>query len=74
MTLNEIKVIIDDNGIGRSQSKELKTHGTGMGLKTLNKILSYYNENHKLSMSYTILDKPDDGGTTVNITILLKNV
>jgi hypothetical protein len=67
---NEKTVVftIEDNGIGRKKSAQLKTHGTGMGLKTLRKIINYHNETHNGSISYFIADKYE-GGTKVTIKI-----
>lgn len=66
---NKIEVVIDDNGIGRSQSGKLKTQGTRMGLKTLDKILNYFKENKILNVSYQIVDKQDNSGTKVVVSI-----
>jgi sensor histidine kinase YesM len=59
---------IEDNGIGRKNAAKQKTQGTGMGLKTLNKIISYYNESHNKKITYTLFDRKD-GGTIVSIMI-----
>jgi len=66
---NRLEIVIDDNGIGRVEANNLNTRGTGMGLKTLDKILNYFNENKILSINYTLTDKPDSQGTVVVIRI-----
>jgi hypothetical protein len=65
-----MEIKIEDNGIGRNKAKTLNTRGTGMGLKTLNKIVNHYNKMGNYKISFLINDLPDDSGTKVIISII----
>ncbi len=71
--LREKNLIIEisDNGIGRKKSKELKTQGTGFGLKIMENYIALFNETNRSKIRQRIIDI-DNGintGTTVEITI-----
>jgi len=59
-------------GIGRVEANNLNTRGTGMGLKTLDKILKYFKENKILNITYHFIDKQDNSGTKaiINLRVL----
>jgi LytS/YehU family sensor histidine kinase len=67
-----VLIQIEDNGIGRNKAKSLNTGGTGMGLKTLNKIIKFYNSVNKSIINYQIEDITDKEGTRVTVTIKRK--
>ncbi len=67
---------IDDNGIGRQEAKRINTyranhisHGWNMVLDKINLLKAKY----QYSVIFEIIDKPDNGGTTVNFKIPLMN-
>jgi sensor histidine kinase YesM len=64
-----MEIKIEDNGIGRRKAGEQKTRGTGMGLKTLNKIVNHYNKMGNYKISFVINDLTDNSGTAVIIKI-----
>ncbi len=51
-----IIVNIEDNGIGRAKSKELKTTNHGRGLHIVKEIVKLYNKLQKTDVSYRIID------------------
>ena len=77
---NFIKVVIEDNGIGRKKSKELKTKHqkdhVSTGLKNIQNRLSVINELYKTKMDIQIedMDKEHETGTKVTIKIPHNNL
>lgn len=73
-----IEVVIEDNGIGRKKSKELKTQnqkeGSSLGMKNIESRLGIINELYKTQMKAVIedLDLFNQSGTKVIITISTK--
>jgi len=73
-----LKVLIEDNGIGRKKSKEVKTknqqESVSTGLKNINNRLQIINEIHKTNLQVNIedLDKENETGTQVVIDIIQK--
>ena len=53
---------VEDNGIGRAKAKELKTTGTGSGLKILNEQIEIYNHFNPRKAIITITDLSDNDG------------
>ncbi len=70
---SQIEIAITDNGIGRKQSKVLKTSGTGKGMNIIANIIEGYNKLNNSSISYTVVDlldnNGDNKGTMVNIKV-----
>ncbi|MFC2107158.1 sensor histidine kinase [Bacteroidota bacterium] len=70
-----IKVIIQDNGIGRKNSESGETRGTGTGINTMNKILQLLKKINKQNISFAVIDIYNDknmpAGTRVEISIPL---
>ncbi|MBO9701778.1 MAG: tetratricopeptide repeat protein [Sporocytophaga sp.] len=70
-----IEVVIEDNGIGRKKSKELKTQNqkesTSLGMKNIESRLGIINELYKTQMKVVIEDQDaaSQSGTKVIITI-----
>jgi len=64
-----MEIKIEDNGIGRRKAGEQKTRGTGMGLKTLSKIVNHYNDMGNYKISFVINDLTVNSGTAVIIKI-----
>ena len=60
---------IDNDG---NMVKTLNTQCTGMGLKTLDKIIRFFNNMYKHTINYTIKDVFDNEGTLVTISIKRK--
>jgi len=71
-----LKVIIEDNGIGRKKSIELKTKNQqavkSTGLKNINNRLDIINQIHKTNLQVSIedVDKKNQSGTCVTIDIV----
>jgi hypothetical protein len=55
-------ILIRDNGIGRAQSKTLKTSGTGKGLLIVKNIVAGYNKLFNRDISYKVTDLIDENG------------
>lgn len=70
------KIEITDNGIGRGRATELKTGGTGKGLKIINELIKIHNQKLDTHISQIIKDRKNtDGkpnGTSVFIEIKKK--
>ena len=69
---NYLQIFVRDNGIGRSASKDIKTEGTGFGIKTIIRIFDLLNKNNNLKATLEILDlkeKNIPSGTLVVIKI-----
>lgn len=71
-----LKVLVEDDGIGRSRSAELKTRnqkdGTSTGLKNIKERLGIINELHHTNLKVEINDlhpEADDAGTRVELQI-----
>jgi tetratricopeptide (TPR) repeat protein len=74
---NEIEVQIEDDGIGRQKSLELKTTNqkkhNSTGLKNIHERLSIINKVYHSNYRVAIEDLPDGGGTKVRIHLPVKN-
>ncbi|WP_146746593.1 tetratricopeptide repeat-containing sensor histidine kinase [Sinomicrobium soli] len=66
-----IKVIIDDNGIGTTQSRALKTHNQKLhdsrGLKNVRERIRLLNKLYRQDHSFRIVEKEQESGTRVTI-------
>lgn len=64
---------IEDNGIGREGSRNLKTQGTGHGQNIVSQIISLFNRLNKTDVTFKIKDLKDDHdhptGTRVEVCI-----
>ncbi len=70
--IERIVIIIKDNGIGRQQSKILKTSGTRKGLEIISNIVESYNKLKNKNITFNITDLKDgkdNTGTEVTIQI-----
>jgi len=61
------QINITDNGIGRKQSKEFHTTGTGKGLGIIVSIVEGYNKLNKRNITFSIFDL--DEGTEVVVVV-----
>ena len=62
------RIIIDDNGIGRKKSKELKTgyiKKKSLGMKITSERIEHFNNSFDCKIKMIIIDKPDNNGTQV---------
>lgn len=69
---DQIRITIEDDGVGRVKTKEYNTLSTGKGLSILDEILELYKRFENRKISYQIEDKYQDReetGTRVTITI-----
>ena len=67
-----VRIVLEDDGIGREESKRLKTQhqkqGKSTGIKNTTSRLELLNEVHQINISCTISDLNDDGsGTRVEL-------
>lgn len=67
-----IGIEIEDNGIGRKHSAKLKTRGTGIGLKTIEQIVTLNNQKSNNKISQEILDLFDNDGNSLGTKIVLR--
>ncbi|PLX10396.1 MAG: hypothetical protein C0598_10470 [Marinilabiliales bacterium] len=70
---HSLQIEISDDGIGRKKSKELKTQGTGIGLKLMDNYFKLFNEFNKNKITYNITDLYDNKGNPsgTNIKVLI---
>ena len=70
---NELQIVIEDNGIGRSRSKALKTthqkNQNSKGMGNIKKRVAILNEMYADKVDVFIEDIPNDGGTKVVLTL-----
>ncbi|PHS10927.1 MAG: sensor histidine kinase [Kordia sp.] len=70
---NELQIVIEDNGIGRSKSKALKTthqkNQNSKGMGNIKKRVAILNEMYADKLNVFIEDIPNDGGTKVVLTL-----
>ena len=66
---SKIEIVITDNGIGRKQSKVMKTAGTGKGLGIVANIVEGYNKLYSRSISYEVKDLVDGSGEGVGTEV-----
>jgi LytS/YehU family sensor histidine kinase len=64
---NSIKIIIDDNGIGRNSS--LKKNHVSRGINLIRERLNVLNNKNKTHYSLEIIDKENSGGTLIEIIL-----
>ncbi len=69
-----VLIVIDDNGIGRSKSLELKKLrkiDSGFGLTAIKNRISLMNQIFDKKINYSIIDKVDDNGNSMGTTVKL---
>lgn len=69
MTDGKVKIEIEDNGIGREKSKQLKTESNGIGLKTIQQIIELNNQKNKNHISQKITDVKDVTGNVAGTLV-----
>jgi LytS/YehU family sensor histidine kinase len=72
---NQLRINIEDNGIGRAKSKELKTSNNGKGLSIIQEIVKLYNKLQKADITYKTIDLFEENkalGTRVEVLIPTK--
>lgn len=57
-----LRIIIEDNGIGRKKARELNTVGTGTGLEVVGRMIELYKKLKGTSIHYEIVDLHDGEG------------
>ena len=70
--VNNLEIVIRDNGIGRKSAEMLQLSGTGTGLKTISRLFDYFNVFNDFKCSYKISDYYEnnaESGTEVRIII-----
>jgi two-component sensor histidine kinase len=68
-TGEELKVIIEDDGIGRKKAKEIQTSGNGLGLVLLQKLIDHLNKKNVNKISQKIVDMINHDGTAAGTVI-----
>ncbi len=69
---NGVKIIVEDNGIGRKAAAKSKFKSTGKGIKLVNDYISIINKKDKRNMSISIIDLEENSkpkGTRVEIFV-----
>lgn len=68
-----LKIVVDDDGIGRVAAARLDTDSTGKGHEIIEQIVGMYNKLKKRSVNYSITDKynqaGDPAGTRIEINL-----
>ncbi|MDZ7774347.1 MAG: hypothetical protein U5L09_01410 [Bacteroidales bacterium] len=67
-----LKILIEDDGVGRKQSAEYNRESTGQGNKIISEYVKLFNEYNKQKITYQILDlyhNREPAGTRVVIYI-----
>lgn len=67
-----VKIVIQDNGVGRLRSEELHTTDTGKGIEIIKTIIKGFNQLHGGNISYVVEDVLEDGivvGTLVEVWV-----
>lgn len=62
---------ITDNGIGREASKNLRTHSTGIGTKTMDAFIEHLNKTNKQKIVQEVEDLYDDTGNALGTKVVL---
>jgi len=68
-----IEITIDDNGIGIEKSNSIKTQNQkihqSIGLQNIKERIKLLNDLYKVDISFTVINKVNDGGTIVRLKI-----
>ncbi len=67
-----LKIIIEDNGIGREKAAELKTFGTGHGMKIMKTIGELYFKLYKIEIKQKVEDLFDEKGNAVGTRVVVE--
>ena len=70
-----IQINIEDNGVGRAKSKELKTTNNGKGLGIIKELVKLYNKLQKTKITYNTIDLFEEEkavGTRVEVLLPTK--
>ncbi|MFW6310358.1 MAG: sensor histidine kinase, partial [Prolixibacteraceae bacterium] len=68
---NQLRIEIEDNGVGRKKAGESSENGTGMGLKTINQIIDLSNHINKLKIEQEIIDLNDASGNPAGTKVIV---
>lgn len=66
-----VRMIIQDDGIGRQKAKETGTRGNGKGLKLIEAQLEFYNQNNTQKITQKITDLYDKAGNAAGTSVEL---
>jgi hypothetical protein len=66
---NYVKLIVDDNGIGRENSKKFNSLSTGRGLKIMNEVFQLYEKLYNVRIEAIIKDKKSESGQALGTKV-----
>lgn len=73
---SQLKIVVEDNGIGRKKSLELKTKNqqqtVSTGMKNINNRIAILNSVHKMNLQVEVKDMIESEGTVVEIVVPVK--
>jgi LytS/YehU family sensor histidine kinase len=57
-----LKIVVEDNGIGRKKASKVSKGSTGKGMEIIDQIIEMYNRLKKTNVSFKVIDLYDDDG------------
>jgi LytS/YehU family sensor histidine kinase len=73
ITENEfLKIIVEDNGIGRLQSEQLKSGSTGKGMDIIAEFITLFNKFNEKKIQFKINDILSDSGTVAGTRVMIQ--
>lgn len=72
-TKKDVEVIIEDNGVGRNNTKKRKTRKPhkSMGMQIIKERIELYNQSYSSKIDYKIIDKKDENNQPTGTKIVL---
>ncbi|MCF8358244.1 MAG: histidine kinase [Prolixibacteraceae bacterium] len=67
----QMRIEIYDNGIGREASKDLRTHSTGIGTKTMDAFIEHLNKTQKQKIVQKVEDLYHEAGNALGTKVIL---
>jgi ligand-binding sensor domain-containing protein len=67
-----LNIVIEDNGIGRTEAKRMNIPSTGRGIGIVQGYFDYFNRKNQLNLSYDIVDLFDDQGIDNGTRVIVK--
>lgn len=67
-----LKIIIEDNGVGRTAKDKADKNHTSMGIPITNERIDLFNKSYKEKISYEIVDKLDENNKPAGTKVIIK--
>jgi hypothetical protein len=66
-----IKIVVEDDGIGRERARQIGSHSTGKGWQIIKGYFDYFNRHNKDKITWDVIDLYDSNGKAAGTRVLV---